>query len=784
MLTTSAEYKQAIAAPGRTFDFSVQGLDAETFTSAVAATVSVEGDNLETLNFVVDYPVKQSGSGTPSPSNVRNFQTYSELSAYIRNVNAGIVNEETFNVSLFNVGLVFYGGTYDWANDIITPAWAFETVDGDSVFESIDTITVNGSTLTRVAYATKELLYGNTGSGNAIMLGCRCNIFGTLPRTTSSVALPVAGYLDTDRSTSTVIFYFDNSQVAATQAAVSAWFTANNALLCYRLRATVDYACGEFFSSLLQPRSGITTYGSTLVTAYEAISVTVGNPVEIDISKIYSIQITEEGNDSTSGLLPGQCSRDGCNMKIAKSAMNVFPNHRFTVSVRVDEASDVIPLGRFWTYEATESAEDTMSVTGYSLPQTLEMTVDNTAPKNVSKFIELAEYMGDFHLTNKNLLTLTTISEFPKDITYREMLGHIAGYDGYSIRSNKQGDFELYRYGKNYGDYVLVGNRGVADTWGKPSIFERGLTSDAISTRINSVTYTNGTDVWSSGNGYGFESANPLMTKDQFLNISEYYLGYTYNKATINWRGDPSLQIGDLIGVKINADMVISVPIMSQVFSIDGGIKSTIQSFVAEAADSLMTVSPTDKKIKSVTQVLEDKIATAQSSADAAQTRADDAYTRAGTGITNAATAQSRADSAYTLANTANNTANTVTSTVSNIGTYSRETTSSSVSLTSGTSKMVESITLSAGTYILIGTIGYAANATGVRWNYLGGTKDSTGNNAQTNVSVPACSGYQTFVTNVQVAKPSASTTYYLNGWQNSGSSLACTGHIVAIRIK
>lgn len=147
-----------------------------------------------------------------------------------------------------------------------------------------------------------------------------------------------------------------------------------------------------------------------------------------------------------------------------------------------------------------------------------------------------------------------------------------------------------------------------------------------------------------------------------------------------------------------------------------------------------------------------------------------------------ASTANSTANTANSTANTANTKATNANNTLANIGTYSRET-ASSVSVATSTNKVVCSITLEAGTYILIGTISYTTNTTGVRWNYIG-TGTSTGSNAQTNVSTRASNNTQTFVQNVQVVKPTANTTYNLVAWQNSGSSLTCAGHIVAIRIK
>lgn len=138
--------------------------------------------------------------------------------------------------------------------------------------------------------------------------------------------------------------------------------------------------------------------------------------------------------------------------------------------------------------------------------------------------------------------------------------------------------------------------------------------------------------------------------------------------------------------------------------------------------------------------------------------------------------------SVESTASSANTRSQTNATAISNIGYYVRAT-ASDVSIATSTDKKICTIDLDPGTWVLVGTIGYSSNSTGTRWNYLG-TASSTGTNAQTNVSVRATSTSLTFVQNTQLYKISSATTYNLVGWQNSGSTLTCSAHIVAFRIK
>lgn len=790
MLTTSADYKTAIAAPGRTFEFTVEVDGFRTISSGDSSSATITANDITLNELNVTVPIVQSGSGTPSVSNPRPLATPADWDVHITH---GGTTRNFSRPALTD----FYGGTFYFMNGQYKTYWNVETVDGTSDF----TVSTFGS-LTVAQYTTSRLLYGNLNPDESTFVsGCYCDIFRTLPITSIYRPAPSAGDLDTNDRDSTISFYFSTSDVAATVADVQAWFTSHPATVVYRCKS---YAM-EYYSMYTLNDEVIDDGENTFYTNNGTLYLNVGVAAPIDISKVYSIDITEAGAEQNVGVCPGNFMRNQCNLKVDKSLQTFLKNNQVSVYVSVDGASDVIPLGRFWVTESKENVDGTVSVVAYDSTSRMEeedkwiQNQGSTVTMTMGTLIEQIEQTTNCHITNKNLLPLTDNIPIAKlfGLSFRDELSYLVGYAGYCLRSNRYGNYELFKFGKSYGDYVLVGNRSVTDSWGKPKIFERGLSYEKTPWVIDTLIYTDGENIYETTGGSNplfpdlddsidgnakIEYSNPIMTESRYL-ADTYYSGYEYTEASLNWRCDPSVQIGDLIGIRIDADTTLKIPVMAQTFNIDGGLRGTINAYAAVPNDTPAVVSPTDKKIKSVTQVLEEKIATAQSSADAAQTRADAAYTRAGTGITNAATAQSRADSAYTLANTANTTANTVTSTVSNIGTIPTRSTASSVSCATSTNKTICSISLAAGKWILIGTISYTTNATGVRWNYLG-TGTSTGTNAQTNVSTSACSNTQTFIQNVQVYAPSSTTTYNLVGWQNSGSTLTCTGHIVAIRIK
>lgn len=94
----------------------------------------------------------------------------------------------------------------------------------------------------------------------------------------------------------------------------------------------------------------------------------------------------------------------------------------------------------------------------------------------------------------------------------------------------------------------------------------------------------------------------------------------------------------------------------------------------------------------------------------------------------------------------------------------------------------VTSINVTAGVWVVYANIAWASNATGRRYAYI-----STASASSNGVRVASCnavSGGTTYQNIAGVTVLSATTTFYLVGWQNSGAALNATGYLRAVRIK
>ena len=110
----------------------------------------------------------------------------------------------------------------------------------------------------------------------------------------------------------------------------------------------------------------------------------------------------------------------------------------------------------------------------------------------------------------------------------------------------------------------------------------------------------------------------------------------------------------------------------------------------------------------------------------------------------------------------------------------------SSMSVASATSGATSlcSITLGAGLWVILCNARLGTSANGYRYIALSTSSTSMGavSHSATVLAAPA-SGNQTQISFPAYVNVSASTTYYLNVRQNSGSAITCTGYIDAIKI-
>ena len=109
--------------------------------------------------------------------------------------------------------------------------------------------------------------------------------------------------------------------------------------------------------------------------------------------------------------------------------------------------------------------------------------------------------------------------------------------------------------------------------------------------------------------------------------------------------------------------------------------------------------------------------------------------------------------------------------------------TGDSVSVASAKATTIATITVPAGTYIINAYVNFASNSNGIRRIYVGTTEDYYANTRGSS-DTRTVSDTGIIMSNLStIHKLDTETTYYLNVYQNSGSSLSCAGSLRFLRI-
>ena len=175
------------------------------------------------------------------------------------------------------------------------------------------------------------------------------------------------------------------------------------------------------------------------------------------------------------------------------------------------------------------------------------------------------EVCGLIGITSATLPVNPTIEENNLDgYTLRDVLGFIAGYCGRNAYLSPYGALEL-RWFSSVG-YTADGTRANI-----PYIGENNCTVSRLICQTSDGVIT-------AGSGEGIYFTCPFMTQAR-LNAMLSSLSLTYRKAEVDIPyGNFCLQSGDIITVSTTGSN-LSVPIMSNSWSYDGGLSSAVTSY-------------------------------------------------------------------------------------------------------------------------------------------------------------------------------------------------------------
>ena len=288
------------------------------------------------------------------------------------------------------------------------------------------------------------------------------------------------------------------------------------------------------------------------------------------------------------------------------------------------------PCGYFAT-EKPETDDDgkTLTVTGYdeidkmSGKWTPSITVtDTTTLKDVVENIAGMHGLSVTYVDTaaqtalkNHVIGVATAAELTEQ-SERDVLGYCVGCAGMSARVNTVGKLYIswfFSPGSTY-DYTVT-----ADVQ-----WENGFKKSAESAvKIEAVTAGEDEDVYTKGTGVPLSFANPLVTHAEIDAIYARYNGRTWYPSTCTWRGDPCVEVGDIITVKDKNNKSYTVYVAQQEFDLSGGLQSTITS---------PNLDTTEMSFDSVSASVKLELSKVQNSMEAAIKAATDAINGANGG--------------------------------------------------------------------------------------------------------------------------------------------------------
>lgn len=243
------------------------------------------------------------------------------------------------------------------------------------------------------------------------------------------------------------------------------------------------------------------------------------------------------------------------------------------------------PCGYFAT-EKPETDDDgkTLTVTGYDEIDKMggkwapSITVtDTTTLKDIVENIASMHGLSVTYVDTaaqtalkNHVIGVATAAELTEQ-SERDVLGYCVGCAGMSARVNTVGKLYIswfFSPGSTY-DYTVT-----ADVQ-----WENGFKKSAESAvKIEAVTAGEDEDVYTKGKGVPLSFANPLVTHAEIDAIYTRYNGRTWYPSTCTWRGDPCIEVGDIITVKDKNSKTYTVYVAQQELDLSGGLQSTITS--------------------------------------------------------------------------------------------------------------------------------------------------------------------------------------------------------------
>lgn len=325
-------------------------------------------------------------------------------------------------------------------------------------------------------------------------------------------------------------------------------------------------------------------------------SVLLNGNEQLPVRNISSIEIIEIGQSDKSLKLGQFCNNQLTMQTWIKNDHIVNGYIEVFASLNGDDSMKV-PLGKYYVNEYKDNHDSTYTITAYALHPRMNEEVKNINSTNVQTVISDIERYTGMNVLNKGVFTLQTIKEIEEHVTYKQLLADIAGYNGYNLRTDREGNIVAYLYGMDVTD--SSGNQPDI-VFGSARMSRKGRTISKLVTEkkvtIGSVKVSDGKNAYVAGTGNGISYTNPYFTEDSV--VPSYICNMEYVPLTVTDVGNPCREIGDRVSFTDNKGNTYETWIMYQKISINGGLSMQTESYTNSNKLAVTKESPITKAIR------------------------------------------------------------------------------------------------------------------------------------------------------------------------------------------
>lgn len=311
---------------------------------------------------------------------------------------------------------------------------------------------------------------------------------------------------------------------------------------------------------------------------------------ELAASEVQEISITEQFG-SSDGVTIGAAFSSQCKVVIYKqtpalplSGGNFIPY----AGIMVDGTEQFVPKGKF--YIPSDGVEKTgdlwLTITGYDRMAGLTAEYVPTIQFPATPTQMLVDVCTQAHVTAPSVTMPDIQIATPYSGPLRQQLGWLAGLIGCNAKFDATGNLVFCWYADN----------GLTLGWDVQYMDGLELTADGAFT-INSLLTGTEENPISVGTGLGITATNPYMTAEQATVVLAQISGKFLMPCKIKWRGNPAVEAGDSVTVTGRDGKALTVYVMEQRMTINGGMSADITCYGPEDAEYAVE-SPTQKKVQ------------------------------------------------------------------------------------------------------------------------------------------------------------------------------------------